>query len=541
MTNPIAIITKIILKKFAGRSFSRRVFPAGLLFFSVLVSIAPPVIFLMLHKPADRTQRSAGSGYAMLVLDEKQNDREVCALLEKHNIKNYSSESTGWFLLNDFSGIKKIPLDEYPARLEVFDPRNDGYAEKARAVFVSGGKRRIFIPARSLGGFGAGAPEERIIDALEGTPYTSIHLQRVRRNNTATIIIFIAACIFLVFSARKIALSQNVPRCSLYALIFIPALATLTGSGAAGFALASVSLGFFQILRTPLLRFFTRERYGRKIPLEFNAASIAELFRFDTFGLPLEDILPEKHKLIPLAALFLGICIAGGIEAATVLWFMFFFSLSFAAMLTAEVWRGKLPRHIPFMFEPIRSAAFQKTKYPTLPVPFVAALVAQIIVSSWTGGGAAIPESFPEPGKALVLPDESDWINHVETQRDFSLRNLNTAPGQNAAEDGQKYLHYRLGGDGLIQTVEDGGYGGDAQEAPAWALGELVSFMRGAGKPENSSPVEGVGSLGSGAAAGRPGALLAGFFALCLYLPFLVQRSFQRHRKKMPCLLLYNN
>jgi hypothetical protein len=546
MINLINTIKESIQKKIVPPR--RRPWTPALLVFSALLSIAPPAVFLALHKPAGEKQ--TGAGYAMLVLDEEQDEREIRELLEKHNIKNYRSESTEWFLLNDFTGIQKIPLDEYPGRLEQYDPRNDGYAEKARAIFVRDGKRRIFIPARELGGFGS-APEEKIRSALEGRRYSSIHFQSVRRSNTANTIIFIIAALFLVLAAWKISVANKEPYQVFYAAFFVPSLALLAGLGAAGFALAALSLGFFEILRKPLLNFLVRGRYKRKTPVKFDAASIYELFQFDQFKLLLGEIAPEKHKIIPLAALFFGICIAGGIPALTALCFVLFFSLSFVSMLATEALRGKLSRHIPFTFIPIRSASCQKAKYPTLPVPFLAALVIQIIVSPFTGAGAALSRDFPDfPGldKKTALPSESDWERHVETQRNFNVRNLNTASG-----DTQNYLHYKLGEDGLIQNTEiDRSITPEEApmapciktahitakagiKAPVAPLGGLVAFIQGAG--ETDSPAL---RPASGAAANRPGSLFAGFFALCLYLPFVFQRSFQRHRKRLPCLLLYN-
>jgi hypothetical protein len=529
MINLIDIFKKKIQKKIV-KPRSPWTPSLTLVIFAAIISIAPPAVFLALRGPD--SEKRTDAGYAMLVLDEEQNDREICALLKKHNINNYRSESTEWFLLNDFSGIQKIPLDEYPARLESFDPRNDGYAEKARAVFVREGRRRIFIPVEGLGGFGPASPEAKIIDALEGTAYSSIHFQSVRRNPVANTVIFIIACIFLLLAAWKIASVNREPYIALYAILFIPSLALLAGSGAAGFALAALCLGYFQTLRKPILFFLARKRYEKKPPLKFAAPEVLELFRFEKPNGSGEGLLAEKWTIIPLAALFFGICIAGRIPALTVVCFGLFFTLAFVSVLAAEAMRGRLSRHIPFTFVSIRSASYQKTKYPSLPVPFLAALIIQIIVSSFTGAGAALSLDFPDLGKDIELPDKNDWERHLETQQSFGLRNLNTVP-----ENTQNYFHYSLGEDGLIKSAEiDRHFSVAREEAPRWALGELIAFIQGTGKTGVTPP-----RPASGTAVKRADSLLVGFFALCIYIPFIFQRSFQRHRKRLPCLLLYNN
>jgi hypothetical protein len=48
-------------------------------------------------------------------------------------------------LLNNFDGIREIPLDSYGDYMEAGDPRNDGYAAKLRSFFIAEGKCRFFL------------------------------------------------------------------------------------------------------------------------------------------------------------------------------------------------------------------------------------------------------------------------------------------------------------------------------------------------------------------------------------------------------------
>jgi hypothetical protein len=73
-------------------------------------------------------------------------DREVAGALEKALGRPVISASSQWVLLNSFGGLERVPLEDYEDRLEIFDPRRDGYAEKLTRFFVRDGKRWFFIP-----------------------------------------------------------------------------------------------------------------------------------------------------------------------------------------------------------------------------------------------------------------------------------------------------------------------------------------------------------------------------------------------------------
>ncbi len=85
---------------------------------------------------------------ALLVLSLPDNVEEqlVFERLDKLNLSPVVSESTQFVYIDDFEKPRSIPLKEFDKYIEPLDPRNDGYVDKLKNVFVSGGQRRFFIP-----------------------------------------------------------------------------------------------------------------------------------------------------------------------------------------------------------------------------------------------------------------------------------------------------------------------------------------------------------------------------------------------------------
>jgi hypothetical protein len=94
----------------------------------------------------DGFSRGDLEGYAVLSLDEGVPDRAAAGALERGLGRPVISESSQWVFLNNFGSLERVSLEDYGDRLEVFDPRRDGYAQKLRDSFVRDGRRRFFIP-----------------------------------------------------------------------------------------------------------------------------------------------------------------------------------------------------------------------------------------------------------------------------------------------------------------------------------------------------------------------------------------------------------
>lgn len=106
-------------------------------------------LFFFSLRLLSQSGRGGPGAYAALGLEGAEGefaDREVAGALEKALGRPVISASSQWVLLNSFGGLERIPLEGYGDRLEIFDPRRDGYAEKLTRFFVRDGKRWFFIP-----------------------------------------------------------------------------------------------------------------------------------------------------------------------------------------------------------------------------------------------------------------------------------------------------------------------------------------------------------------------------------------------------------
>jgi len=143
-------------------------------FLPILVSVLVSAGFCVLG--ASLMPARQGGRYAALVCADTVPDRQIRERLEARGFSGIVSESGQWVLVDGFSGVERVPLDEYEARILPFDPRNDGYADKLRSLFVRGDRRFIYIP---LGAAGAGAAafnpaaiEKKLAAALDDIPYS---------------------------------------------------------------------------------------------------------------------------------------------------------------------------------------------------------------------------------------------------------------------------------------------------------------------------------------------------------------------------------
>jgi hypothetical protein len=84
------------------------------------------------------------------------------------------SESTQFFLLNAWSGIEQVPLDQLEDRLIDADPRRDPYAQRLRSFFLNDKTRRFFVPLSNGKNKNALVIEAELRDALSGIPVSSI-------------------------------------------------------------------------------------------------------------------------------------------------------------------------------------------------------------------------------------------------------------------------------------------------------------------------------------------------------------------------------
>jgi hypothetical protein len=444
---------------------------------AVGVSLCAGFLSFFLFRP------SAGGfsygGYGALSVDQACPDRTVGAALVSAGIKTYFSESTQWAYLDDFGELVRVPLDEYSGRLEPFDPRNDGYAEKLRAFFVRDGTRRFFIPLAPLkrdvrktltGGLDA---------ALGDIPYT---LEFPVPNRPFSRY----AVLFAVFGAAVL-FSLFLPGPPFPFLALIPLCAPLVFLGYAGMVLTGLLFAFSGSLVPPLGEFFLR----------FRREGSFSRFR-KSRGLPVSSCCSYFMPL--LFAVFYGaVLLAGKIPVPSALLVFLSCCGVTGAVLWAESGRGG---HVRFRPAPIKKPSvtistffrYFKRNCPRAILPWVPA------------AGLALVLSFlpPEPGMGLPAeggpaPDAGDYEAHLVFQRSFSLRPLEDAGKSEAYPEYLPYFdyyRYSIGDDGLV-TENLGGavQAGSAsyrdseeffQEFPPFPLEDLTAFLEGYAPPVNS-------------------------------------------------------
>jgi hypothetical protein len=377
------------------------------------------------------------------------------------------SESSQWVFLDDFGTLERIPLPEFRDRVEIFDPRNDGYAEQLHALFVREGRRFFYIPLpESQGPFAYHRAyrglHKKVALALGDTPY-SLALPRAPRPVPRYLILFgCAALVTLIVSAFS---AGKAGRVFLPALSLLPSLAPFALTGPAGFALSGALFGIFGVTLDPLREFFVSRRYRVQ-----SFYSRTGEFQWGAYG--------SSWFLAALFLLVYGlICFTGGIPVLTALAALLSFFCVLCTSLRAEVNRGKIQDHIIFLPVNIRESPLRLSRFPRIVLPFALASLAAL--------GPSLPagvegRDLNAPGADIILPSAGDYHRHAIFQAFFSLRPLGAGPEGLLPEGSYPYLRYTLGLDGLIS-----GGGSAAEEYPGtgdfppFPLEDLAAFLGG--------------------------------------------------------------
>jgi hypothetical protein len=457
-------------------------------------------------------------GYAALALEQGAPDREITLALEQALGRPVLSESSQWVFLNSFNASERIPLDEYDGRLEAFDPRRDGYAEKLRNFFVRDGKRWFFIPLGReffgpLSPFNSpGALEKRIAVALgavsgpaeaAGLPplpdaapgpgaggwVFSLELWRPGRPLVWYGALFGLAWILALALERGAGNSAgnlgagSRPRRGGFSgpaarsrrregrrllLLLAPMMFPLALWGAPGLALAALFLLLGSLAAEPLRELWARtgrpgaNRKKHKAPSLLKAGAYRFLVGYSLLLVPFFFVIPWIGGIPPLLAL-LNLAGLGG---------LYVLRLGFET-------RREFPRFVPLPI--LSSPAFAgKPAVPWPMLPFALASCLALFIGS--PGVRAVPgagalESFRETWPFLVRED--DYQAHVKFQMGFSRRAFQplTAGGSPGASG---YFHYTVGEDGLVAGVlpgvEEPGFPQEA-EVPPFPLADLSNFL----------------------------------------------------------------
>ena len=415
-----------------------------------------------------------GGSYAALVCGEAVSDREIRERLEAQGFTGVISESGQWVLLDSFGGIERIPLDQYHDRILPFDPRNDGYAEKLRSLFVREERRFIYIPLGSQA-----APlakvKKRLAAALPDIPY-SFHAAAGRPAGLFLVLFCLAAGIFLAVRPIRSAVRPHAAPL----IPLLPALVPFALGGAAGFAMASLLAGCAALLAGPCLERFTLPRRRGEPPVI--CWLLLPLFIICCCFLAFFSGLPPVFTL-PLLAFFCA---------------MLIFSLRrayrSAAGNSAGFWGLSQQRRRRFSPVPILSRRSSPFAFAWAMLPFAAA--ALVLACADIAGSVTKPPAFSALPSADVVT-EADYYNHYRFQSSFSFRSL-----YEVVEHGGMAV-YELSPDGLLLQHDPVEAEFSPADIPPFPLGDLLSFL--------DTPLR-----------GRTNTLLSALLPLCFIIPTLV-------------------
>jgi hypothetical protein len=381
-------------------------------------------------------------GYTVLIADESYSDDAILKTLPPEIAHTVISESSQWVLLDDFGELQRVPLTEYNSRLESFDPRRDGYAQKLRSFFIQNGKRFLFVPHA--------AQTQILLDETLETLDESITAVTVPEFSTGShrpqmVKPFV---IYLALGSAAFLISLLISKNRLFLLCTYPLFASLSVSGAQGLLLGAL-LHTLSFMVLPIIQtYFASRRYKRRIRIAV------------------------KKQIVLYSA---GLILYGLICIVSAFWLGFAALACLCVILCMVVWaesnRGKIHDHIRFTPVPITAFPFRKPAQLRFVIPFCIAVLLALL----------IPVLVPEPAllinkfdliSADTLVEQADYEAHAFFQSSFSLFPLGTALEERKE---QLYKHYILESNGLIAASENSGI---TYDIPPFPLETLMDFLK---------------------------------------------------------------
>jgi hypothetical protein len=392
-------------------------------------------------------------GYAVLSAGDSLDDRNIRSLLDAG--KNFAgspvSESSQWVIIDEFGSLETVPLDKFSARINSFDPRNDGYAEKLKNVFVRDGKRFFYIPLKA----GNSVPSrlDRQFKELLGDISFSVEYFGIGKPFLLFFIAYAAACAALIV----ICYAKKFPHTG-YAFIIAlsPVLSCLAFFGSAGIACAALFLGIFFMLREPfnelVTLFFLKERFDKKKNLIIKNA--VEPYRIYWLFLP---VFAAALGLIAFFSRLNVFFLLAVFIASCALYFLSARTLSFLG--------GKHTRFTPVQ---ILRRRFVDFSFSTYMLPHIAAAFLVMFISPYMGG------ALVSDGEFSAFVEEKDYYAHLAFQSSFSTRQL--------GESGAAYPGFILDKDGLpsVDTAKSAALVNiKPEQFPPFPLKNLMDFLAG--------------------------------------------------------------
>jgi len=408
-------------------------------------------------------------GYAVLAVNEENEDRTIMSLLDKAS-ENFGgsplSESTQWVMLDDFNSLQRIPLDKYSSRLFSFDPRNDGYAEKLRSVFVHGGKRFIYIPLK------AGKWKQTLLDKqfnylLEDIPF-SVEYYGIGKPLYLYFAVYAAAslCLLAVFYVKR-----KILRGTLLIIPLLPVFSSLAFFSVPGIVCAAILIGFFFLFREPLNDLVILSGLSSEVKTQKNNIFYREIVKPYRMNYPL---------LLFFAAALSVILIFSQLKL------LFLTAVFFAALLTfflssktLSVKAGNRRRFNPVLIIRNRLPDFS---FSIIMMPFAAAVLIVMFLSPY------ISDSYFSGGQFDTIIDEQDYYAHLIYQASFSTMQLGTS--------NYNYPDFTYDEEGLplVKKTYDSKVI-DLEDYPQFPLKNLMAFFNDVNKGGKTSNRENTGGF----------------------------------------------
>jgi hypothetical protein len=408
-------------------------------------------------------------GYAVLAVNERNEDRTIAALLDSAAESfggSLVSESTQWVMLDEFDSLQRIPLDEYPSRVFSFDPRNDGYAEKLRDIFVHDGKRFIYIPL-DTGKWNSALLDKQFNYLLEDIPF-SVEYYGIGKHLSFFFVIYATASLCLLAICY---VKRKSWRGTLLIVPLIPVFSSLAFFGAPGIACAALLSGLFFLLREPLNDLVVLGALFSGMKQKFNL------------------IYKEIIKPYMVNFLFMPLFIAAlsVILVFSQLKFLFLTAVFAAALFvfilsskTISVMSGSRRCFNPVLIIRSRLPDFS---FSFFMMPFAAATFIAMFLSPFISG------SYVSGGEFNTIIDEHDYYAHLIYQTSFSTRQLGTSI--------YDFPDFTYDEDGLpsISKISDLSEVINLDDFPTFPLKNLMDFFNEVNKGEKTNDGENTGGF----------------------------------------------
>jgi hypothetical protein len=435
---------------------------AGSAYFCAAISVICGVmIFFLCKNFAPRESVLPGDGYAVLSVDDSEDDRFIREILERSGIENVISESSQSVHIHDFTSMRIVQLDIFHTEIAYFDPRDTGYAAKLKDFFVHDGSRFFFIPLDGNAGNRTANLKRTLDTVLYGIPFSLAFRGHERP-------FFLYFALIALGSAFTLCFSQSRRQFSFQ----LPVLLAMGWGAFSAAILAALLCGIWELLREPLKELSAARRYQRS-SVDYAGAGFMGLVE------RLKPFRANLFRVVLFLFLILVFSVTGDLPPVpTVAICVSFFFLNFMSF-QVEKERMKKNLHIPFtpvLLFPVRSRTF--SLFPFL-LPFAAVSLLVITLPRIVPG-----ISPPDENTVLIDPrylvSAEDFYRHMAFQHSFPYRSLNhrietVTDGELRPFYQDAYLRYYLGDDGLIAGSFNSA--GSLVEGPPFPLEKLMGFL----------------------------------------------------------------